>query len=355
MNRTIILFVIVGCGARHPSTNPDGGGPQNDATDATTAACETSCSGCCTATGECQDGTTVASCGLAGVACASCSQGQGCSAAGLCDAGKLVLFGGSAGGTPLDDTWTFDVATQSWTQLQIVGPNAGPAKLATLGNHVVAFTGTETWSFDGTAWTQVAGAGPSPRSGFAMASLDNAIVLFGGSNAATKLSDTWLFDGAVWTTAAAGPPARANAAMARLGGSVILVGGQNSGNTSISTVWSFDGTTWTQLADSPDAFGPGLATLGNEVVMYRGPNNAAAPDTTWTFDGTTWTRVTTATLGSSRSSEAMATIGVSILLVGGFSGQAATANERTFDGTSWTELVTTGPSARGGAGMAWLP
>jgi len=90
-------------------------------------------------------------------------------------------------------------------------------------------------------------------------------------------------------------------------------------------------------------------------VLYRGPNNAQAPDTTWKFDGTTWKQLAGVTLGSSRSNEAIASAGGSILVVGGFVNQAAIADERTFDGASWTKLVTTGPSARGGAGMAWLP
>ncbi len=117
----------------------------------------------------------------------------------------LVLFGGSStsrypGGdtnTPIGDSWTFDGTT--WTELSVPGPPARYGhSMATLGasptGRVVLFGGlvqmgslgevgedNDTWVFDGSAWTEVAVAGPTPRDSAMMASLGNAIVLFGGT------------------------------------------------------------------------------------------------------------------------------------------------------------------------------
>jgi hypothetical protein len=82
---------------------------------------------------------------------------------GVCKRGTVVLFGGFTLPTHADsnDTWTFDGTR--WTQLSV--SNAPPARsfaaMATLGNEVVLFGGAaigflnDTWMFDGTSWTQV--------------------------------------------------------------------------------------------------------------------------------------------------------------------------------------------------------
>src|SRR6266540_377125 len=60
---------------------------------------------------------------------------------------------------------------------------------------------------------------PSGRSGHAMATLGDKVVLFGGSSMGGLLADTWEWDGGTWTQRfpAAHPPPRANHSMTTLG------------------------------------------------------------------------------------------------------------------------------------------
>jgi hypothetical protein len=105
----------------------------------------------------------------------------------------IVLFGGAndSNGTtsPLADTWIWNGTTWSKPTLTVSPPARYEHSMATLGNKVVLFGGyastftqtqstpivdvylDDTWTWDGTSWTQVSASGPSARSDFAMATL----------------------------------------------------------------------------------------------------------------------------------------------------------------------------------------
>jgi hypothetical protein len=84
----------------------------------------------------------------------------------------------------------------------------------------------DTWTWDGTSWTQHDVVGPSGRWSAAAASLDGTVVVFGGvrSNGAagaseSELGDTWTWDGVSWTRHdVVGPSARDSAAATELDG-----------------------------------------------------------------------------------------------------------------------------------------
>jgi hypothetical protein len=59
----------------------------------------------------------------------------------------------------------------------------------------------DTWTYDGTKWTQVMTSNaPPPRSAASLAKLGNKLVLFAGLDMnVTELQDTWTFDGTNWT------------------------------------------------------------------------------------------------------------------------------------------------------------
>jgi hypothetical protein len=96
--------------------------------------------------------------------------------------------------------------------------------VAGLGNTLVVFGGADetftpladTWTWNGSAWTQSKATGPSARYGHSMATLGTHAVLFGGlDGAGGTLDDTWAWDGASWQKLdAPGPPARVWAALA---------------------------------------------------------------------------------------------------------------------------------------------
>src|SRR5579872_5102508 len=85
---------------------------------------------------------------------------------------------------------------------------------------------SDTWTFDGTSWTQLNVTGPPGRELASIASLDGGLVLFGGvSCPGTYLSDTWIWSGSAWTQAnVSGPGTIAQAGMASLNNTVVLFG-----------------------------------------------------------------------------------------------------------------------------------
>jgi hypothetical protein len=93
---------------------------------------------------------------------------------------------------------------------------------ATLGSTVVLFGGFsgpplgDTWTWDGTDWTQVMpSTPPDPRQASGIATVGSHVVLFGGWDGdSTFYDDTWFWDGGQWTAASSmGPTYRGLPAM----------------------------------------------------------------------------------------------------------------------------------------------
>jgi len=100
--------------------------------------------------------------------------------------------------------------------------------MATLGGRAVLFGGYagnehsvelgDTWTWDGSGWSEQHVQGPSGRSQASMASDGDALILFGGyTSVGHPVGDTWSWSGTTWTAVTApGPGARAGAAMTAL-------------------------------------------------------------------------------------------------------------------------------------------
>jgi hypothetical protein len=215
--------------------------------------------------------------------------------------GKIVLFGGRVEGIPgyANDTWTFDGTT--WTRVSENGALGSPPGRqqammtydAGLGK-VVLFGGVgnpsvllnDTWTFDGTTWTDVSDTTrPSARASGAMAFDPGtaSVILFGGSVGGTYFSDTWSWSAGTWTELAPGtsPAARCYSQLVAdpESGTLLLYGGYN--NSGLGDTWSFDpaGNTgsgaWTQLtpANSPGArnsFGMAYDEATSQMVLFGG-------------------------------------------------------------------------------------
>jgi len=222
---------------------------------------------------------------------------------------------------------------------------------------------SDTWIWNGVAWSQDrAGPPPPARSNAVMAGLGAGLVLFGGEGVSSSgtsdfLADTWTWTAGVWTkAAAAGPPARFLAAMGSLGGKAVLFGGELGDDvTALSDTWTWDGSTWTQLQVSgpPARWGAVMAPLGDKLVLFGGGitgNPGKLFGDTWTFDGATWTQLTV-TGPAPRDEAVMAPLGDKLVLFGG-DGSSPLSDTWTWDGTVWTQLSVTGPPARLAAVMA---
>src|SRR5581483_5946425 len=131
----------------------------------------------------------------------------------------------------------------------------------------------------------------------------------------TFFNDTWTWNGTTWTQQypATSPPARMWTQMAYDAATqtVILFGGESLTTPAMSDTWSWNGTTWTQLSPTTSPPGRGEAALAydpqiSKVVLFGGSgytSGGGAYDLgdTWTFNGATWTQVTSTPAPAVRS------------------------------------------------------
>ena len=159
----------------------------------------------------------------------------------------------------------------------------------------------DTWAWDGSTWTKTSAVGPSARYGAAMAHdrVSGKTFLFGGaigtSATQTYYSDTWSFDGAAWTrlNPALAPTPRGHASLCydEVHRRLRLFGGQS--RVGLDTVyhgdtWEWTGSSWLPLpviAPAPPrsqaamAFDPATGS----IVLYGG--RGGTYDDTWELRG----------------------------------------------------------------------
>ncbi len=200
---------------------------------------------------------------------------------------RLVLFGGSTG----DSTF----------------PNGNPVS----GGSRTLFN--DTWEWDGSTWTeQTPATSPPARMTPAMAwdSVGQRIVMHGGwtgtATTGNPVDDTWSWDGTTWTqiTSATMPAARYGHGMVEdvAGQRLVMFGGwtDNGGGSPLDDTWQLVGSTWTQLATPSAPFARGDITLvydsvGQRVVMVEGTfilgQGYNAYTDMWQLVGATWTQL----------------------------------------------------------------
>jgi len=232
----------------------------------------------------------------------------------------------------------------------------------------------DTWTWNGTTWTEVFPATSPPARISASMAYDPAtgnMVLFGGAGTSGDINDdTWTWNGSIWTQQhpATSPPARFTASMAYdpATGNMVLFGGLDGSDSVLNDTWTWNGTTWTEVfpATSPPArFTASMAydpATGN-IVLFGGlgsfGSDSALTDT-WTWNGSTWTEQHPATSPSARSSASMAYDPATgdMVLFGGVSTSGYINDTWTWNGTTWTELFpATSPPSRITASMAYDP
>lgn len=249
-----------------------------------------------------------------------------------------VLAGQSASAQPTcpPASWTQIVARTSSPPNRVLSQVVGEttrARLVLFGGQLPPFTELgDTWTFDGTQWTQAnVSTSPEARHQHRMVfdPQRSRTVLFGGLNGQitfddfgnlvpVQLNDTWEWDGRAWARSSAdGPPARTGPAMSYAGnGQTVLFGGVFDGssfNPAFNDTWVYNGTTWVRVSatnppqgrvDAAMAYDP----IRNVIVMFGGYATVLDPDTgfpaitffdeTWELrlsgSSAAWTRVTPA-------------------------------------------------------------
>jgi hypothetical protein len=232
---------------------------------------------------------------------------------------KVLLFGGLLG-IPLNDTWIYDLSTNTWTQKT---PNTSPSRRAWFAmasvygyDKVVLFGGgwdspndctNDTWVYDLSEnnWTQKDPINRPIRSKrHAMASIfgDDKVVLFGGTNGVRgyNYNDTWVYDLSAnsWTQKKPTfpPGVRDSHAMASIDGEdkILLFGGRiysSTGTYYLNDTWIYDlnDNTWTHKNHTIKPFyrcGHAMATIydTDRVVIYGGNILQFQYHDTWIYD-----------------------------------------------------------------------
>ncbi len=170
----------------------------------------------------------------------SMSQGRGRLAVAALKS-EIVAIGGetASGVTGLVEIW--DAAQQKWRTGQskpVPVANIGAAvvagKVIVPGGYTAAGTPTavvEAYDLISDTWTSLA-ALPEPRLAYALATYEDKVYLFGGSDGQGYANTTYIYDPSrnLWTTGAPLPVERGFAAAAPLGDSIYVVGGFADGH-----------------------------------------------------------------------------------------------------------------------------
>jgi hypothetical protein len=191
---------------------------------------------------------------------------------------RLIVFGGQAGGaTFFNDTWEFDPASLTWTQLDAgdVAPNPRYGAGGTLdmtGRLIIThgFTNdgrfNDTWGLLGGSWSNITPAGDKPVERCLMRAVwdevRQRILIFGGqTNETPFLDDLWAAGPSGWARLNRTPHPSARTFYAMVQDNTInrtILFGGNTEDGPVNDVWVFDSEDefWTQLTIDGDAPGP---------------------------------------------------------------------------------------------------
>jgi len=218
-----------------------------------------------------------------------------------------------------DLSTAFDSATGQFVALGIVGtPFLKALQTGTLLCSVDDPEGT--WTFDGVSWAQHQPASSPRARGHVAMAYDPAtkqVVAFGGevppcatTSTASPTSppgafaDTWTWNGSIWSQRhpATSPPAAGGGCAAYDASTkqLLMWGGQAPSpiqpTTYRNATWQWTGSTWVQLPTVTTPQG-GNCTMtydgatGHVVMLVGADANVVGSPETWEWDGTSWTRV----------------------------------------------------------------
>jgi hypothetical protein len=290
----------------------------------------------------------------------------------------IFLYGGINDNGALPDFWSYQFGR--WTPLSVV--ENSPLDCVTISafdterNRLMLFCNTNMFEWDGSAFTSFAGLERKPPfREFAKMAYDPTLrkaVLFGGFDTANYLQDTWTWDGTAWTEVKPRrkPPARTLQTMwyDSTQRKVIMYGGIGRPTPEdrverYDDMWSFDGTNWTEIeiTNTPGRRFGAQATVDprtNKLLLFGGirvDTNAMGVETQvytndlWEWDGSAWREIPTTNTPPARENAGFEYDPTtdSLVLFGGWSGFFR--SDRWILDTSnytWRVMPETGPPRR---------
>ena len=320
---------------------------------------------------------------------------------------KVIIFGGAYGeevdGTYLNDTWAYDPAVNSWTELRPPGDLPAKRSLQAMvydsaAGQVLLFGGgtgsasyKDVWAYDLSAdtWTEIDPSGrvPSARLGPSMVYDPDSgwVILFGGvdTREGQAVSETWVYDPGSAAPGVTGPAegqpsGRAYHSMVfdPISGKVVLFGGgvyypeDEVQGTDFDDTWAYDPrvNTWAELhpaGDLPPARSGNTMVYdsrGGKVILFGGATLDSGFNDTWAYDpeANTWTEFDLeGEVPSARDGHSMAydSRDGEVILFGGWDGLAFLNDTWAYDpdANTWTELDPRGelPPARSNHAMVY--
>ncbi|HZS14562.1 MAG TPA: endo-1,4-beta-xylanase [Candidatus Dormibacteraeota bacterium] len=301
----------------------------------------------------------------------------------LAAAAVLMVAGAAAVGT-VTPARVAAASGATWTNAATSGPaaQAGAAMAwdQATGTDVLFTTTGQTWTWNGSAWSQQSPASsPSARSFAAMAYdvKHGVVVLFGGlEGTSTYDGDTWTWDGTSWTQQhpTLSPPGRGGSSMAWDGQQqrMMLFGGFSGPATFYGDTWMWDGSSWNEFEVNfvENGAGPAPRTeammtgdaANNTIVLFGGASVQGLLNDTWvwydTADGGRWIPQTPVQSPPARglggfAYEALSNRadlsqdGESPILFGGAGSSGYLQDTWSWDGNGWSQVTPSGqPSAR---------
>ncbi len=291
---------------------------------------------------------------------------------------RVILFGGMlAIGAEYNDTWSYDVATNTWTRMTPAqSPPPGDKTLAydvasdrailylvPFENGQPAKGPSETWTYDlnTDTWSNLdPESGPPPLLGAVMVydAESDRMILFGGMDVNSGMAysnETWTFDydSNAWTqmNPQVRPPGVNFQPMSydAEADRVILIGSNADEITDDTWLYDYNADTWEmrQTAESPKHrdYSAMVYAAGKDQVILFGEGEPVTRNDTWAydFDGNTWTQLEPETSPSERGWHAMAySIAAEqiVLFGGGKSRQDYTLETWLYDPASgmWTQV-----------------
>jgi hypothetical protein len=232
-------------------------------------------------------------------------------------------------------------------------------------------TSNETWSYDGSNWTQLFPANnPGARHTFGMCadSQRGVIVLFGGAdNSFASQGTTWEYSPSLntWTQRTSGsglsPTPRRGCVMVfdSARGVSVLYGGY-SGSAFTNDTWEWNGTSWTEIQtpnrpSDRDRCAMAFDSARSRIVLFGGQTSSGASAETWEYDGANWSLVATPTTPPAREKAEMVYIPTRGVMVmqGGQGNGVQIFDCWEYDGLNWRLVPSTPSPARGENGIAY--